>query len=87
MKKNPHHVRIKEEVGELVWSRNTLGKYTPWIGYKSMLVFKRLEDTQWWWKPPWKIKSLMKSIIFMWLDILNKGPYMGISLEEKHARA
>jgi hypothetical protein len=50
-------------------------------------VFKRLEDIQWWWKPPWKIKSLMKAIIFMWLDILNTGSYMGISLEEKHARA
>ena len=55
------HVKIKEEVYTLVWTKTpTLGFYKPKLAYNAMFGEEKLENIQWWWKSLWKNRPPMK---------------------------
>jgi len=52
-----------EEVDSLAWASNI-----NTCGYKFLLSNKSLGEV-WWWDKVWKVKSHMKSMIFLWLSL------------------
>ena len=58
------HVRLTDDVDELVWNLSKSGKYSPKDGYLHlMLDMNELEYSRWW-KFLWKLKCPLKQKIF-----------------------
>lgn len=68
------HVHRKDAPDELVWTPAEHGKYTPKLGYISLLLNHKPEITKEWWKQIWKLKTSPHTRIFMWSVLSNKTP-------------
>jgi hypothetical protein len=44
------HIPLLDQVDELVWALDSLGIYTPKLGYIQLNIDLHLRDLNWWWK-------------------------------------
>jgi len=57
-----------------MWDLDPNGRYTPKLGYIKLSTLEEQRETEWWWKPLWKLNCPAKIKIFMWSAIEGKVP-------------
>lgn len=63
----------EEDEDILLWSKNMIiGIFTTKLGYKMQVEVSATRDKVQWWECVWKLHSLLKAEILLWLDICNK---------------
>ena len=56
-------VGLRDDDDSLVWSWEPNGNYSASIGNKAMFLAEE-QESEWWWKPLWKVKAPLKSRIY-----------------------
>lgn len=76
------HVRLREELDELLWGLAQNGKYSPKEGYLVIHSRYKPEICQFWWKNIWKLWGPPRSRLLMW-NIIEDKVLTGTNLRKR----
>jgi hypothetical protein len=67
-------IRLSDSEDELIWDPAPSGIYSPKLGYLKSNSDLGPQESVWWWRKLWKVKSPTKTRLFMWNVLQNKVP-------------